>query len=308
MRKFLTVIIAIASILFVIWAFFYVKDKVLRNANVFEPAGGIDRVQGEKTQKTPILRFALVADSENDNGLLAKALDQAKGVGVNFVIGLGDWSSVGTTGELVPVRQIFDKSGLTYYLTSGDHDLWDSRNRGEDALTNYKQVFGEPAREFDVNEVQFVIVDNSDIYKGISPEEWQLLGNVSKVTKEPDEPKDKKTSGSFGSSDTFAIPRLLFVFAHKAPFHPQSSHVMGEDNPEVAKQAKLFMDFMEGAKVDGFFSGDLHFFAEYKSPAGNVKITTVGAIVAERNFQGPRFSTVTVYNDYSWEVSDVEVR
>jgi len=281
-KKIFSIIILVA---FIIWAFFYVKDKVLKHTDVFEPAGGIDRVQGEKTQKTPILRFAMVADSENDNGLLAKALDQAKGVGVNFVIGLGDWSSVGTTGELVPVRQIFDKSGLTYYLTSGDHDLWDSRNRGEDALTNYKQVFGEPTREFDVNEVQFVVVDNSDIYKGISSDDWQLLTNA--LTKQV---------------------KLRFVFAHKTPYHPQSSHIMGEDNPQVADQAQSFLALLEKSKVDGFFSGDLHFFAQFKSPSNTVKITTIGAVDADRNPQGPRFSTVTVYNDYSWDVSDVEIR
>lgn len=268
-------------------AFFYIKGKVFGHISVFEPAGGIDRVQGEKVAaKKPILRFALVADSENDNDLLVKALDQAKGSGVNFVIGLGDWSSIGTVDQLTSVKQVFDKSGLTYYLTSGDHDLWDSRNRGDDALTNYKQIFGQPSRDFEENEVQFVIVDNSDIYKGISPEEWQEVNSKLKSQK----------------------AKLTFVFAHKTPFHPQSGHVMGEDNAEVAKQAKQFMDLMESSKADGFFSGDLHFFAEYKSPSGNVKITTVGAVDSDRNFQGPRFATVTVYNDYSWEVNDVEIR
>lgn len=279
------VLIVLVLVVLIIWAFFYVKDKVLRHTNVFEPAGGIDRVQGEKTAKIPILRFAMVADSENDNDLLSKALDQAKGMGVNFVIGLGDWSSVGTTSELTPVKGIFDKSGMTYYLTAGDHDLWDSRNRGEDALTNYKQVFGEPTREFDTNGVQFVIVDNSDIYKGISSDDWQLLaGSLAKPVK------------------------LRFVFAHKTPYHPQSSHIMGEDNPKVADQAQSFLALLEKSRVDGFFSGDLHFFAQFKSPANTVKITTIGAVDADRNSQGPRFSTVTVYNDYSWEVNDVEIR
>lgn len=291
MKKILIVIILVVLLG---WAFFYIKAKVFNHINVFEPAGGIDRVQGEKISKTPILRFALVADSENDNDLLAKALDQAKGVGVNFVIGLGDWSTVGTAGELAAARQVFEKSDLNYYMTAGDHDLWDSRNRGEEALTNYKQVFGEPTHEFDSNGVQFVVVDNSDIYKGISTDDWQLLtGVLNKQVK------------------------LRFVFAHKTPFHPQSSHIMGEDNPEVADQAQSFLALLEKGKVDGFFSGDLHFFAQFssrgrsasggKSPKG-VRITTIGAVDAERNSQGPRFSTVTVYSDYSWEVNDIEIR
>ena len=258
--------------------------------------------------KKPILRVGLVADSEGENDLLAKALDQAKGIGVNFVIGLGDWSTVGTVEQLAAAKKVFDDSKLPYFITSGDHDLWESRNkqslrssslgklgtaglRGEDALVNFNQVFGKSSQVFDRENVYFVIVDNSDIYRGISQEDWTVLSNLGDL-----------------SNLRHQEPKLVFVFAHKTPFHPESAHVMGEDNPEVAKQAKQFLDLMEGKKVDGFFSGDMHFFAQYKSPGGNVKITTVGAINADRNSQGPRFSTVTVYNDYSWDVSDVEIR
>src|SRR3990167_8750591 len=125
---------------------------------------GKDRLDRKQVQnldglpKSTILRFALVADSEDDNDLLTKALNQAKGSGVNFVIGLGDWTSIGTVEQLSLAKKVFVQSGLIYYLTAGDHDLWDSRNRGEEALTNYKQVFGEPTREFDANGIQFMIV------------------------------------------------------------------------------------------------------------------------------------------------------
>ena len=82
---------------------------------------------------------------------------------------------------------------------------------------------------------------------------------------------------------------------------------MGEENEAVAGQANRLIKLIEERNVDGFFSGDLHFFARFNSPSG-VKITTIGAVDAERNSQGPRFATVTVYNDYSWDVSDVEIR
>ena len=102
--------------------------------------------------------------------------------------------------------------------------------------------------------------------------------------------------------------KLTFVFAHKTPFHPQSSHIMGEGNREVASQANQLIKLIEDAKVDGFFSGDLHFFAQFNSPANVVKMTTIGAVGSERNFQGPRFAVVTVYSDWSWKVSDIEIR
>jgi len=62
----------------------------------------------------------------------------------------------------------------------------------------------------------------------------------------------------------------------------------------------------------------MHFFAQFKTPKQAVKITTIGAVSGQRNFQGPRFGIVTVYDDYSWIVTvyddyswkaeDVEIR
>src|SRR3990167_10118681 len=84
--------------------------------------------------KRPVLRFAIVSDSQGENDLLNKALATAEGKGINFVIGLGDWTTVGTRQQLSVVKQVFDDSKLEYYVTAGDHDLWASRNRGEDPL------------------------------------------------------------------------------------------------------------------------------------------------------------------------------
>ncbi|MEX2028012.1 MAG: metallophosphoesterase [Candidatus Curtissbacteria bacterium] len=282
------------------------------------------QIEGAATVvKRPIMRIGLVSDSHNDNEILKKALAQAQGIGVNFVIGLGDWSDLGTEEELTAANKTFNDSKLKTFLLPGDRDLWDSRNRGEEALLNYQDIFGRTVQTFEQKGVQFVLVDNSDIYKGISPEGWKSLEEALA--------KDAK---------------LHLVFAHKTPFHPDSSHVMGEDSPEVAKQAENLINLMQRTHpchsgdersedtridsgytgpcgscepkarmtsalcpaVDGFFSGDLHFFAKFKSPDASVKITTIGAVDADRNFQGPRFGVLTIFDDYSWEVEDVEIR
>ena len=235
--------------------------------------------------KKSMLRFALVADSHSDNQNLEKALMQAQGFGINFVIGLGDWSTVGTQEELEAAKKVFEQAKIPYFVTSGDHDLWDSRNRGKEEIVNFKTVFKNPNKELEENDIQIVIVDNSDIYKGILPNSWQFLVDSLKKT-----------------------PKLRFVMAHKTPFHPDSKHVMGEDNGDVAKQAQSFLQLLVQNKVDGFFSGDLHFFAQFKDPTETVKITTVGAVTREKNFQGPRFAIVTVFDDYSWKVEDIEIR
>lgn len=235
--------------------------------------------------KRPILRFAIVSDSQGENDLLKKALTQAEGKGVNFVIGLGDWSTVGTLEQLSVVKQVFDQSKLEFYVTAGDHDLWDSRNRGEEALVNFNRTFGSASHLIEKNRIQIVILDNSDIYKGIGSDSWQLLFEALE--------KDTK---------------LRFVMAHKTPFHPDSAHIMGQNAQNVRAQAENLLAILEEGQISGFFSGDLHFFAQFKTPKQAVKITTIGAVASQKNFQGPRFGIVTVYDDYSWKVEDVEIR
>ena len=244
-------------------------------------------------EKKAILRVALVADSHNENELLAKALTQAKGMGINFVIGVGDYTNLGTVDELTVAKNEFEKSKLEYFLIPGDRDGWESRERGEVDPTNFIEVFGPLSQVLEREGVKFVLVDNSDLYKGISKEDWKKLNS------------DLSDLSNLGD---LSQKRLVFVFAHKTPFHPESSHVMGEDSEEVSRQARKLMDLLEEGKVDGFFSGDLHFFASYLSPSKIVKMTTVGAAASDRNFQGPRFAILTVFDDYSWEVEDVEIR
>lgn len=272
----------------------------------------------DQTPKKPILRFALISDSHNENDLLAKALDQAKGMGVNFVIGLGDYTNTGTIEELTAAKRVFENSKLEYFVTCGDHDLWDSRDKGKEALTNFNQVFGKSSQIIDRENVLFVIIDNSDIYRGISEEDWEMFSES--VGRWVSGSVNQKTGGSESESPNHRYtesPKLTFVFAQKTPFHPESKHVMGSENAQVAEQAQQLMQLLEEKKVDGFFSGDLHFFAQFSAKGGStsggkstndVKITTVGAVASERNFQGPRFAIVTVYEDYSWEVEDVEIR
>jgi len=237
---------------------------------------GFEKDKNQETEKIkrPILRFAVLSDSGGENDLLKKTLTQAEGKGINFVIGLGDWSSVGTQEQLSVAKQVFDDSKLEYYVTAGDHDLWASRNRGENALSNFNQVFGSAQRLIEKNGIQIVILDNSDIYKGIPSGSW----------------------------------KLRFVMAHKTPFHPDSAHIMGQDAQNVKAQAENLLSILEEGQISGFFSGDMHFFAQFKTPKQAVKITTIGAVASQKNFQGPRFGIVTVYDDYSWKAEDVEIR
>ncbi len=235
--------------------------------------------------KREILRFAIVTDSSGENQLLEKALSQAKGAGVNFVIGLGDWTTVGTRADLLSAKKVFDESGFKYYVTAGDHDLWDSRDKKEEPLNNFIEVFGEPNSLIEQNGIKIVLIDNSDIYKGLGEKTWDFLDKAF-----------------------WEKAKLTFVAAHKTPFHPESKHIMGAQSVDVANQAQRLMKILRENSIDGFFSGDIHFFARFNTEDEKIKITTIGAVARERNFQGPRFGIVKVFSDYTWEVEDVEIR
>lgn len=246
--------------------------------------------------KKVLLRVGLVADSHNDNYLLTKALGQLKASGADFVIGLGDYTNTGTTEELTDAKAVFEGSKLEYFLIPGDRDGWKNRENSQGNTDNFKRILDLfPSRVFEKNGVKFVLLDNSDLYQGIDEAGWQQLRSSLEFTVD-------------SSRKLQTYNQLIFVFAHKTPFHPDSNHVMGQDSAKVADQAKKFMGLMEQKKVDGFFSGDLHFFAKFKSPSGFVRMTTIGAVDADRNFQGPRYAVLTVYDDYSWEVEDIEIQ
>lgn len=244
-----------------------------------------EKLSGSKGQKQEILRFAVVSDSENDNENLERALSMAKANNVGFVIGLGDWTQLGIKTDLEAAKKVFDQSGLTYYVTAGDRDLWDSRDNGLEALANFNSVFGQATDVIDKGDVKIVLVDNSDIYKGISNEDWQFLNK----------------SLSDGSN-------LTLVMSHKAPYHPQTAHIMGADRESVAVQARDYINLLEEKKIEGFFSGDIHFYAKFNSPNNVFKMNTIGSVNRERNFQGPSFAIVKVYNDYTWDSESIDLQ
>ncbi len=252
---------------------------------------GIDLTGDGPRQPTgPIaLRFAVVADSHNDNKNLQKALAQAKEMNSRFVIGLGDYSDVGTYDELQMAKNQFNSSGLAYYSTAGDHDLWDCRNRDQTPTCNYTQLFGSPYQSFSVNNNRFILLYNSDNYLGMDGVEMKWL---------EDELLRVKAEN----------PKHIFVLAQEPLYHPSSDHYMGKSNPKIKEQAEKITALLKEAGVTEFFAGDAHFYARYMEPKTNLKMTVVGAVTEARNTQKPRFSVVDVYEDGSYNVQDLEIK
>lgn len=270
MKKFFSLLLLISGIL------------ILLKSESGGTSGG--EVEGEKTGGV-VYQFALVADSHLDNTGLISALEKAKNIGVDRVFGLGDWTNYGEVEKLREVKGVFDRSGLKYEVLSGDHDLANSRDLGLDSKNNFNSVFGEAEARIVDGEVEFILVDNADIYRGISDEDWFEVKNYLLT----------------------APKKLRFVLAHKAPYNPDTSHIMGSENWEVALQARSFLYQLENSRVSELFTGDLHHFARYQSPNNGVKITTVGAITTDKNFQGPSFAVVKVFSNYTYEVENIQL-
>lgn len=241
-----------------------------------------------KSSKTLAYTFALVADSHSDNLYLRKALAQIKKdyPTVKFLIGLGDYSEVGTIDELKGAKGEFDNAGIRYFLIPGDHDLWDSRNRSLPPITNFKAVFGPGYQDFWEGNHLFILLNNSDNYLGINEAQLSWLDDQLD--------KGRQADG-------------IHVFIHESLYHPSSEHIMGRVESSLKGQAKSLIQKLKKGGVDQIFAGDIHFFSEYTEPETGLDMVTIGALTSERNTQAPRFAIGKVYSDGSVEVEDVEI-
>lgn len=237
----------------------------------------------------PILySFAIVADSHLDYQNLAKALTQAKSADAQFVIGIGDLSDVGTIEQLTKTKQTFDSSGMTYYVTPGDHDMWDSRNQKKDASQNFVDIFGQSYQAFSYKNTRFILINNADNYLGLDSTQLKWVEDELLTLEQTQ-------------------PTIVFVVADIPLFHPSSDHVMGKTEPKLKNQADHLMSIFARAGVEQIFSADTHMFSSYKDPVNNLNMVTVGAVTSDRNPQAPRFIMVDVREDGSYNIRQVEI-
>ncbi len=237
----------------------------------------------------PIFKFLVFTDSHSDNNNLRKALNQAKEKypDIAFIIGLGDYTEVGTLDELRATKTELDRSSQRYFVIPGDHDLWDSRDKQQNPLSNFKQIFGPDYQSFIFADYLFLLLDNSNNYLGIDPEQEQWLA---------------------GELDKGQNLKGILVFVHEPLYHPSSDHFMGRVEPKLKQQAKSLIYQLKAAGVKKIFSGDIHFFSEYSEPETNINMVTVGAVASVRNPQAPRFAIVWVFDDGSVKAEDVEIK
>lgn len=251
----------------------------------------LSQISSSEPQHTakPIFKFLTLTDSHSDNNNLQKAINQAKQKypDIQFIIGLGDYTEVGTLDELRLAKYELDLSTLRYFVIPGDHDLWDSRDKQQNSLSNFKQIFGPNYQSFIFGDYFFLLLDNSDNYLGIGPEQEQWL--ISELE------KGQSLKG-------------ILVFIHEPLYHPSSDHFMGRVEPKLKQQAKSLIYQLKAAGAKLVLSGDIHYFSEYLEPETNLPMVTVGSVTSERNPQAPRYAIVWVFDNGSVKVEDVEIK
>lgn len=267
-----------------------INQKVLGQSTHIILSDKASEKQSDSTNgKKFVFRFLLLTDSHNDSADLKKAIAHAKAKypDLAFIIGLGDYTQVGTVEEFKKAKTELDLSGLRYFLIPGDHDLWDSRDKQKDPAADFSEVFGPPYQSFIFNNFKFILIFNSDNYVG--------LNNVELAWLTEELEKGKQQAGTF-------------VFVHEPLYHPSSDHVMGHVDKDLKLQAKNLIYQFKDAGVKKIFAGDIHYFSEYSEPDTKLSMVTVGAVTIDENPQAPRFAIASVYEDGTIKVEDTEIK
>lgn len=266
------------------------KVKQILEQNGLENPDKIIPSSSQFKATAPLLfKFAILSDSHNDNQRLKKSLEIAKSQNAKFVVGLGDYSDVGTIDELRNAKLQFDTVGLPYYVTAGDHDLWDARDKKGNALQNFSDVFGTAYQSFAYQNLRVIMMYDSDNYIGVDSLQQKWL----------EEELDRVRQDN---------PELILVMTGIPLFHLSSDHQMGKTNPALKNQAERLITLFKTKGVKEIIAGDTHFYSSYIEPKNTMKMTTVGAISATRNAQSPRFAMVEVYEDGSYNIQDTEIK
>ncbi len=285
------------------------SPKILEEGSPKDNQNYLEGLTGRTTSTSSVVfKFLLVSDSHSDNINLAKAISQAKANNsdLSFVIGLGDYTNVGTLNELKAAKQELDAVGLRYFLVPGDHDLWDSRDKGKEAVANFKQIFGPNYQSFEFSSkggsasggkgYLFILLDNSDNYLGFSSSQLDW------VTNELEKGKNEGVAHPSGGG------KGIFVFIPIPLYHPSSDHYMGKTESNLKQQAQAMIFQLKNAGVKKVFAGDIHYFSEYEEPVTKLPMVTVGAVATDRNPQAPRYAVVSVFEDGSTKVDDIEIK
>lgn len=240
---------------------------------------------GEKSGKNgadrvpELFTVALLADSGEDTEHLLAALQKAKDLEVDFIIHLGDLTAWGDVKSLENIKNILDDSGMTWYVLPGDHDLAQSVG-----TQNFLKVFDTNYTTIEIKGVKILLLDNSANYTPL------------------DETRFNWYSTNIIDTDFLMLSQPLY--------HPSNDRIMGIVNGEIQDsvydQAKIILDKVQESDTKAIFAADRHMSSKSADEKNsNLNHYVVGALAKSRSYQTPRFSILTVFEDLTYDVSEI---
>jgi len=233
--------------------------------------------------------FALMSDIHNNTQGTRKAVKKINESGVELVVGLGDYTRVGTEVELINIKNELDNLTKPLYVLPGDHDLWNGRDKKNDPTFYFKKIFGDYKTELKYRNSQIIFIDNADLYGGVE------VAKFEKALRDIEENE---------------LPSIIII-SHKAIYHPLTIHRMGYIQEDIVEtpynQALMLVDKVSklGNKKVHLIHGDLHSFSRFGGPTDNIINYTIGSLSKEKNFQEPRYAIGEVYSDGSLTMKDI---
>lgn len=230
-----------------------------------------------------VLKAALVSDIENDFNNLEKFVVEINNMDVDIVFVLGDITSLGVKEDLLKAKAVLNKveEPIEVYYIPGDRDLWKSSG-----IKNFKEVFGNPYRVVEKNNIKFLLLDNSNEYEGIDSSEMQFIrDNISNVN---------------------------YVMFHNPIYFNKSilgvmGKGMGQYSEDVDIQRQELLEIVRSSNaVKATFSGDQH---SYSITVDDQKKTLshiiLGSLNTVRNLDRPNFAIVEFYEDHTFKVEKI---
>ena len=65
---------------------------------------------------------------------------------------------------------------------------------------------------------------------------------------------------------------------------------------------------LKEAGVKKVLAGDIHYFSEFEEPVTKMPMNTIGAVTIERNPQAPRYGVVSIFDDGTSRVEDIQIQ
>jgi len=281
---FLSIIYQSESVKFIIRNFIKVKLKqdFLQNVQTSPASSPQNRASN------PVMAVAFIADSHNSNHNLDIAIQQINQTSTKYLFGLGDYTDVGTNAEFQNFNSSITKLKQKYFLLPGDHDLWNGRDKADDPQAYFLKYFQEPPISFVDSDVQFIFVNNADIYQGLKQDKLnQIIQTINE-----------------------SRSKTIIILAHKSINHPLTIHSMGYIDDKkiqnVYQQAQQLDQTISQIKDKYIYvvHGDLHSFSIYNQFSEKTAVYSIGALSDKKNLQTPRYAIGQIDQDGKLYITD----